>query len=89
MLQDAESVCVIYKMNQVAFFTINGKHLNDVKIEEDSILALTISQDGQFLVIGGEKGTVYIYRAFDLTLVYTYPACDACIRSLAITHDQK
>lgn len=48
-----------------------------------------MSQDGQYLIIGGEKGTVYIYRSYDLTLAYTYPACDASIRSLAVTHDQK
>lgn len=89
MSQDAESVCVLYKMNHVAFFTINGKHLNDVKIEDDAILAVTMSTDGQFLVMGGESGTVYIYRVFDLELVYTFPSCDASIRSLAITHDQK
>lgn len=90
MLQDAENVCVIYQSNRVAFFTINGKYLNDAKInDDDSILAVTMSQDGQFLVVGGERGTVYIYRAFDLALVYTFPACDASIRSLAITHDQK
>ena len=48
-----------------------------------------MSQDGQYLVIGGDRGTVYIYRSFDLSLVYTYPSCDASIRSLCITHDQK
>ena len=89
MLQDAENICVIYKTNHVAFFTINGKQLSHVRIEEDSILAITMSQDGQYLIMGGEKGTAYIYRAFDLELVYTFPSCDASIRSLAITHDQK
>lgn len=89
MLQDAESVCVIYKTNHIAFFTINGKHLNDVQVENDTILALTMNQDGQFVVIGGENGTVYIYRTFDLSLAYTFPSCDASIRSLAITNDQK
>ena len=48
-----------------------------------------MSQDGQYLVIGGEKGTVYIYRAHDLSLAYTYPACDAQVRSIALSHDQK
>ena len=89
MLQDAENVCVIYKSNHIAFFTINGKQLNDVRFENDSIYAMTMNQDSQFLVIGGENGTVYIYRAFDLTLAYTFPTCDASVRSLAITHDQK
>jgi WD40 repeat protein len=38
MLQDAENVCVIYKSNYVAFFTINGKQLNQIKVEDESIL---------------------------------------------------
>ena len=38
MLQDAENVCVIYKTNHITFFTINGKQLNHIKVEEDSIL---------------------------------------------------
>jgi hypothetical protein len=48
-----------------------------------------MSQDGQYVILGGEKGTVYIYRTYDLSLAYTYPACDASIRSLAVTNDQK
>lgn len=48
-----------------------------------------MSQDGQYLIVGGEKGTVQIYRTHDLTLAYQYPTCDASIRSLAVTHDQK
>jgi WD40 repeat protein len=114
MLQDAENVCVVYKNNNIAFFTLNGTQLNHIRIEEDSIhviifysflrafyfssqlfnvfkffKAVTMSQDGQYLIIGGEKGTVYVYRAYDLSLAYTYPSCDAIIKSLAVTHDQK
>lgn len=48
-----------------------------------------MSQDGQYLIVGGEKGTVFIYRSHDLTLAYAFPSCDASIRSLAVTHDQK
>jgi hypothetical protein len=42
MLQDAENVCVIFKTNHIAFFTINGKQLNHIKVEEDSILVCYI-----------------------------------------------
>ena len=38
MLQEAENVCVIHKSNHISFFTINGKQLNHVEIEDDSIL---------------------------------------------------
>ena len=48
-----------------------------------------MSQDGQYLIVGGEKGTVQIYRSSDLSLAHTFPACDASIRSLTVTHDQK
>ena len=38
MLQDAENVCVIYKSNNIAFFTINGKQLTHIEIHDDTIL---------------------------------------------------
>jgi hypothetical protein len=42
MLQDAENVCVIYKSSHLAFFTINGKQLNHIKIEDESILVFNL-----------------------------------------------
>ncbi|CAF0718488.1 unnamed protein product [Brachionus calyciflorus] len=89
MLPDAENVCAIYKNNHVAFFTINGNKLVDTQIQDDIIYSLTMSQDGQYLVLGGEKGLVYIYRSHDLSVAYTFPQCDASIKSLVITQDQK
>jgi hypothetical protein len=38
MLQDAENVCVVYKSNHIAFFTINGKQLTHTEIQDDTIL---------------------------------------------------
>ena len=38
MLQDAENICVIYKTNHIAFFTINGKQLNDLKVDDDDTI---------------------------------------------------
>ncbi len=48
-----------------------------------------MNNDGQYAVIGGDRGFVQILRAHDLQPIYVYPQCDASIRSLAITHDQK
>ena len=42
MLQDAENVCVIYKSNHIAFFTINGKQLTHTEIQDDTILVREI-----------------------------------------------
>lgn len=50
---------------------------------------LLLSRDGEYLVSGGETGIVEVWRAFTLALLYAYPACDASVRSLALSHDQK
>ena len=48
-----------------------------------------LSRDGEYLITGGERGVVEVWRTFSLALLYAYPACDSGIRSLALTHDQK
>ncbi len=51
--------------------------------------SLILNSDSQYAVIGGDRGFVQVLRTHDLQPVYVYPQCDASIRSLAITHDQK
>ena len=48
-----------------------------------------LSRDGEYLLTGGDRGVVEVWRTFNLALLYAYPACDSGIRSLALTHDQK
>ena len=48
-----------------------------------------MNKDSQYTVIGGDRGFVLILRTHELQPVYVYPQCDASIRSLAISHDQK
>ncbi|CAM4796107.1 unnamed protein product [Rotaria magnacalcarata] len=43
----------------------------------------------QYTVIGDDRGFVQLIRAHDLQPAYAYPQCDASIRSLSITRDQK
>ncbi len=50
---------------------------------------MVLNADSQYTVIGGDRGFVQIIRTHDLQPVYAYPQCDASIRSLAISHDQK
>lgn len=50
---------------------------------------MTLSRDGQYVMMGGDSGVVEVYRSHDLTLLYSYPACDSCICSLALSHDHK
>jgi hypothetical protein len=50
---------------------------------------MVLNADSQYTVIGGDRGFVQIIRTHDLQPVYAYPQCDASIRTLAITYDQK
>ena len=48
-----------------------------------------MSRDGEYLLTGGDRGIVEVWRTFNLALLYAFPACDSGIRSLALSHDQK
>ena len=50
---------------------------------------ILLSRDGEYLITGGDRGIVEVWRTFNLALLYAYPACDSSVRSLALTHDQK
>lgn len=53
------------------------------------VQCLLLSRDGEYLMTGGDKGIVEVWRTFSLALLYAFPACDAPVRSLALSHDQK
>lgn len=50
---------------------------------------LLLSRDGEYLMTGGDKGIVEVWRTFNLALLYAFPACESSVRSLALAHDQK
>lgn len=50
---------------------------------------MLLSRDGEYLMTGGDKGIVEVWRTFNLSLLYAFPACDSSVRSLGLTHDQK
>jgi len=50
---------------------------------------ILMSRDGEYLLTGGDRGIVEVWRTFNLALLYAYPTCDSSIRSLALSHDQK
>ena len=54
-----------------------------------SMQCVLLSRDGEYLMTGGDRGVVEVWRTFNLALLYAYPACDSGVRSLALTHDQK
>lgn len=48
-----------------------------------------LSRDGQYLLMGGDGGVVSVWQVHDLKQLFTYPGCDAGIRSMAVSHDQR
>ncbi|XP_065158028.1 neurobeachin isoform X5 [Atheta coriaria] len=84
-----EGVIVInYEKGNIAAFTINGKRLRH-ESHNDNLQCLILSRDGEYLMTGGDKGIVEVWRTFNLALLYAFPACDSSVRSLALSHDQK
>lgn len=51
--------------------------------------AIVLSSDGHNLVTGGDKGVVEVWQACDFKQLYVYPGCDAGIRAMDLSHDQR
>lgn len=54
-----------------------------------SLQAVLLSSDGQNLVTGGDNGVVEVWQACDFKQLYIYPGCDAGIRAMDLSHDQR
>lgn len=50
---------------------------------------MLLSSDGQMLVTGGDNGVVEVWQACDFKQLYIYPGCDAGIRAMDLSHDQR
>ncbi|XP_012140793.1 A kinase anchor protein rugose isoform X5 [Megachile rotundata] len=84
-----EGVIVVnYERGHIAAFTINGKRLRH-ESHNDNLQCLLLSRDGEYLMTGGDKRIVEVWRTFNLALLYAFPACESSVRSLALSHDQK
>lgn len=51
--------------------------------------AMLLSRDGQYMLTGGDGGVVSVWQVHDLKRLFAYPGCDAGIRSMAMSHDQR
>ncbi|KAM7346327.1 A kinase anchor protein rugose isoform 3-T3 [Cochliomyia hominivorax] len=81
-------IVINYDKGNVAAYTINGKELRH-EIHNDNLQCMLLSRDGEYLMTAGDRGIVEVWRTFNLAPLYAFPACNAGIRSLALTHDQK
>uniref|UniRef100_A0A667XJR2 LPS responsive beige-like anchor protein n=1 Tax=Myripristis murdjan TaxID=586833 RepID=A0A667XJR2_9TELE len=85
----SEGHCVIYyEKGQFCLFSVNGKLLGHMEVDEN-IKAMLLSRDGQYLLIGGDGGVVSVWQVHNLKQLFTYPGCDAGIRAMAMSHDQR
>ncbi|XP_030632108.1 neurobeachin isoform X2 [Chanos chanos] len=85
----SEGHCIIYyERGQFCNFSINGKLLAQMEIS-DSTRAILLSSDGQNLVTGGDNGVVEVWQVCDFKQLYVYPGCDAGIRAMDLSHDQR
>uniref|UniRef100_F6X056 Uncharacterized protein n=1 Tax=Ciona intestinalis TaxID=7719 RepID=F6X056_CIOIN len=81
-------VIASYKQGLLCNFTMNGRNLSS-KMIDDNIKGMIGSSNSQYLVTGGDKGVVQVWSAWDFSHLYTFPQCDAGIRSITLSHDQK
>ncbi|XP_068021822.1 lipopolysaccharide-responsive and beige-like anchor protein isoform X2 [Melanerpes formicivorus] len=84
-----EGHCVIYYENGLfCVFSVNGR-LQATMETNDKIKAIQLSRDGQYLLTGGDNGVVMVWQMWDLKQLFAYPGCDAGIRSMALSYDQR
>ncbi|KAM6985955.1 LOW QUALITY PROTEIN: neurobeachin a [Aplochiton taeniatus] len=85
----SEGHCIVcYERGRFCNFSINGKLLAQMEVN-DSTRAILLSSDGQNLVTGGDNGVVEVWQACDFKQLYIYPGCDAGIRAMDLSHDQR
>ncbi|XP_036046729.1 lipopolysaccharide-responsive and beige-like anchor protein isoform X2 [Onychomys torridus] len=84
-----EGHCVIFYDNGCfCTFSVNGK-LQATMETDDHIRAIQLSRDGQYLLTGGDNGVVIVRQVSDLRQLFAYPGCDAGIRAMALSFDQR
>ncbi|CAI9156744.1 unnamed protein product [Rangifer tarandus platyrhynchus] len=84
-----EGHCVIFYENGFfCTFSVNGK-LQAAMETDDNIRATQLSRDGQYLLTGGDNGVVMVWQVSDLKRLFAYPGCDAGIRAMALSYDQR
>uniref|UniRef100_A0A8C5P734 LPS responsive beige-like anchor protein n=1 Tax=Leptobrachium leishanense TaxID=445787 RepID=A0A8C5P734_9ANUR len=84
-----EGHCVIYyEKGLFCVFSVNGKLQATMEID-DNTRAILLSRDGQYMLTGGDNGVVMVWQVSDLKQLFAYPGCDAGIRSMAMSFDQR
>ncbi|XP_035272744.1 lipopolysaccharide-responsive and beige-like anchor protein isoform X2 [Anguilla anguilla] len=84
-----EGHCVVYyDKGHFCVFSVNGRLLVHAKVEGQT-KAILLSRDGHYMLSGGDEGVLNVWQVHDLKHLFSYPGCDAGIRSMAMSHDQR
>lgn len=68
---------------------MRARHIYVTNVRVICPQAIQLSRDGQYLLTGGDNGVVMVWQVWDLKQLFAYPGCDAGIRSMALSYDQR
>ncbi|KAF6776340.1 hypothetical protein AHF37_03796 [Paragonimus kellicotti] len=86
---------VQYGLTNLTVYTLNGKQIHSSDLiqlaaaSNYQITGIIFSACGRYLLISGNDGVVWVLRSHDLSPVHAFPRCDASVRSLCLTRDQR
>ncbi|KAF8571585.1 hypothetical protein P879_00746 [Paragonimus westermani] len=86
---------VQYGPTNLTVYTLNGKQIQSSDLiqlaaaSNYQITGIIFSACGRYLLISGNDGVVWVLRSHDLSPVHAFPRCDASVRSLCLTRDQR
>ncbi|KAA3679391.1 uncharacterized protein DEA37_0003748 [Paragonimus westermani] len=86
---------VQYGPTNLTVYTLNGKQIQSSDLiqlaaaSKYQITGVIFSACGHYLLISGNDGVVWVLRSHDLSPVHAFPRCDASVRSLRLTRDQR
>jgi len=74
---------------ELHLFDINGRHLHSASTHEERLYAFMFSNDGQFLITGGDHKQVVVRAVHNLQIVHKFPAVPSTIRCLTSTPNEQ
>jgi hypothetical protein len=69
-------------------FTVNGRHMASEAVGE-RLFALTISQDGEFVLMGGEGRSLTVRYLHNLSLAFRFKPMESAVRSIITTSTEQ
>nr|XP_006812132.1 PREDICTED: neurobeachin-like [Saccoglossus kowalevskii] len=81
-------ILIVYNKGHVCSFSINGKFIKDMQIN-DNLQTIRCTPDGEYFLTAGDNKVIEVWRTFDFKHLYTFPYCDHSILHLSLSHDMR